>query len=211
MKREEAASGYTELEYIESSGTQYIDTGFKLNNNSRVIIEYMITQYPTNFSSGITTFGARYAYNNTQFMVYSPINRATSMAITYGSYAQFKEVYNILNNKITIDMNKNVANWSVGSDSYSKTFTSYTFQTQGNCYIFKTNYYNEYPNTNGLDPNQTDGKMRFYSMKIYDNGVLVRDYIPVCRNYDFKPGLYDIVNQVFYTNAGSGEFQYAIL
>ena len=30
-------SGYTELEYIQSSGTQYIDTGFKPNQDTRVV------------------------------------------------------------------------------------------------------------------------------------------------------------------------------
>ena len=31
-------SGYTELAYIQSSGTQYINTGFKQNQNSRVVM-----------------------------------------------------------------------------------------------------------------------------------------------------------------------------
>ena len=31
--------GYTELEYIQSSGTQYIDTGFKHNQNTRVVMK----------------------------------------------------------------------------------------------------------------------------------------------------------------------------
>jgi hypothetical protein len=32
-------SGYTEVEYIESSGTQYIDTDFKPKYNSRVVMD----------------------------------------------------------------------------------------------------------------------------------------------------------------------------
>lgn len=39
--------------------------------------------------------------------------------------------------------------------------------------------------------------------------ILVREFIPALRVSDSKPGLYDTVNSVFYTNAGSGEFLYA--
>jgi len=42
--------------------------------------------------------------------------------------------------------------------------------------------------------------------KIYDNGTLVRNMIPCYRRSDLKPGMYDTVNNVFYTNSGSGEF-----
>lgn len=202
-------SGYTQLQYIESTGTQWIDTGFKLNNNSRVVIEYMITQYQSAYSHPICPFGARRGYNNTQYIVMCPINRATSMAIGYGNNTRFQETYNILNNHIVIDMNKNVLSWTVGGDSYNHTFSSSSFQTQGNCYVFKNNYYNEFPQYNGIDPDQTDGKMRLFVNKIYDNGTLVRDYIPSLRTQDIKPGLYDIVNNTFYTNAGTNEFLYA--
>ena len=37
-------------------------------------------------------------------------------------------------------------------------------------------------------------------------GVLVRNFIPAKRNSDNVLGLYDLVNNVFYTNAGSGTF-----
>lgn len=46
--------GYTELTYIESTGTQYIDTGFKPNNNTRIVADMEITSGATSF-----LFGAR--------------------------------------------------------------------------------------------------------------------------------------------------------
>lgn len=39
-----------------------------------------------------------------------------------------------------------------------------------------------------------------------DNNIVVRHFIPVVRNSDDKPGMYDLVNDVFYTNQGTGEF-----
>ena len=46
------------------------------------------------------------------------------------------------------------------------------------------------------------GKM--YYCKIYDNDVLVRDFIPAVRDSDGKAGLYDLVTNQFYTNVGTG-------
>ena len=47
--------------------------------------------------------------------------------------------------------------------------------------------------------------MRLYSAKIYDSGTLVRNFIP-CKNDNNVVGLYDLVNDVFYRNAGTGTF-----
>ena len=47
--------------------------------------------------------------------------------------------------------------------------------------------------------------MKLYSCKIYNNGTLVRDFVPV-KNSSGTIGLYDLVNSAFYTNAGSGTF-----
>ena len=49
---------------------------------------------------------------------------------------------------------------------------------------------------------------KFKEIQIYENDILVRDFIPCIRKQDNKPGLYDIVNNVFYTNQGTGEFLY---
>lgn len=46
--------------------------------------------------------------------------------------------------------------------------------------------------------------IRFYSVKLYDsNGGLIRNFIPCFRINDNKPGMYDVVNDVFYTGTGS--------
>ena len=44
---------------------------------------------------------------------------------------------------------------------------------------------------------------------IFDGDVLVRELIPVLRNSDNKPGMFDALSGIFYTNVGSGEFVYA--
>ena len=48
--------------------------------------------------------------------------------------------------------------------------------------------------------------LKVYTCKIWDNDVLVRDFIPVKRIGDGEVGMFDAVNRVFYANAGTGEF-----
>ena len=48
---------------------------------------------------------------------------------------------------------------------------------------------------------------KIYSMKIYGNDEkLIRNLIPCCRKSDNQEGLYDMVNNVFYTNGVTGNF-----
>ena len=49
-------------------------------------------------------------------------------------------------------------------------------------------------------------KGRIYYFKIWNNNILIRDFIPALRNSDNVTGLYDLVNNEFYINAGTGTF-----
>ena len=48
-------------------------------------------------------------------------------------------------------------------------------------------------------------KVKIYAFKIYEGSTLVRNYVPCL--YQGKLGLYDKVNNQFYGNAGTGEFE----
>jgi hypothetical protein len=47
---------------------------------------------------------------------------------------------------------------------------------------------------------------RLYSAQISINNVIQRNFLPARRISDGVIGLYDIINNQFYTNAGSGNF-----
>lgn len=47
---------------------------------------------------------------------------------------------------------------------------------------------------------------RIFECKITDSNSLIRDFVPCYRKSDGVIGMYDIVTQEFYTNAGSGTF-----
>ena len=50
-------------------------------------------------------------------------------------------------------------------------------------------------------------KIKLYSCKIWNDNILVRDFIPVL-NKAGVPCLYDKVEEKFYYNQGEGEFLY---
>ena len=65
-----------------------------------------------------------------------------------------------------------------------------------NIYVFKYN--------NGGTP-VGGGRGKLYYFKIYDNDVLVRDFIPVIDNNEI-PCMFDKVESKFYYNQGTGQF-----
>lgn len=189
-------SGYTKLDYIESSGTQYINTGFIPNGNSHIVMDCE----PTSVDNTFGFFCARTATSatdttaNVLFYVDGKYRRdfyGTSKT-TSGAYGAGK--------RITIDSNKN--NVSIGTD-YSLTFTASTNASPMALLLMATAVPGS---TAGTFKNIANfAKMKLYSAKIYDNGTLVRDFIP-CKNASGTIGLWDNVNSVFYANAGTGTF-----
>ena len=183
IKRGGLPSGYTQLEYIQSLGTQYIDTGFKPNQNSRVVFDF----FPV--SVGQThLFGSRSSNSASDYFL---------VLCTGGyyrdDYASSKTVTNIApTDRMVIDKNKNVV--SFGSKTY--THPAATFTGVYPIALFASN-------TGGNISYMTN--IRLYSCKIYDNGVLARDFIP-CKNASGVIGLWDDVEKVFYQNAGTGTF-----
>lgn len=184
--------GYTELEYIQSSGTQYIDTGFKPNQNTRIICDYVLVSIG---STAVALFGARIAYQNTAFGYWAAGN--SSAASIQDDYYSLINPYTatVINVRATVDKNKNTTTNSVLG--YSKSFEAAAFQSDFALFLFAYN-------TNGKKDNQV-GSIRMYSCQIYDNDTLILDYVP-CKNETGTIGLYDVSNGVFYENAGTGSF-----
>ena len=59
--------------------------------------------------------------------------------------------------------------------------------------------------TTGTGTVENFAKGRIYSCKIFDNGALVRDFIP-CKDVSLKTGLFDRLNKVFYPGKGDTGF-----
>lgn len=172
-------SGYKRLEYIQSNGAQYIDTGFKPNQNTRVRI--VAEWSPSSTTSWL--FGARNATNKGAFafLTYKGAYRAD-----YGTATT--TLPSSPSGKITVDLDKNAVNLNGVPVA---TATAQTFTTTRNLVLFANN-------TNGTIAGYTSAKL--YSCQIYDNGTLIRDFIP-CKNPVGGVLLWDNVTNTGYTNS----------
>lgn len=178
-------SGYTRLEYIESTGTQYIDTGFKPNNNTRVTMD---AEYLTTTGTNPVLFGARTDASSKTFVLIYTSGKFRSDYNTV--YTQTWDV-TAMGRRI-FDKNRETTT----IDGISQSYTNTAFQGDYALYL--------------LCLNQTGtarwfATARIYSCCIYDNGTVVRDYTP-CMDSLGNVGLYDAVGGNFYSNAGTGDF-----
>lgn len=176
--------GYTQLEYIQSNGgAHYIDTGFKPNQNTGIIAKFQLLSSTGNQ----TPIFSRTSRNVASFGVFLDSN--SKWTADYGTLRYTNSSISA-QTLISLNFNKNVVKFN--NNSY--TFDAQTFQGSSNLTIFGMN-------SGGTVAN--NARMNFYSCEIYDNGTLIRSFIP-CKNSSGTIGLYDIVNSKFYTNVGSG-------
>lgn len=175
---------YTIIKSISSSGAEYINTGVIPNKDTRVVMKgaYDFTTNSSLFGSRINSasgmFTMTYVYSNKYFLS----NYASGYQIISASEKT----------DFILDKNKNVTrfNGSVYTDEYED------FSTTNPLFLFATN-------GNGSPVHY--GKMDIEYVRIYNNGILERDYIPVV-NPDGVAGLYDLVNGTFNSSATSSSF-----
>ena len=177
--------GYTELEYIQSTGTQYINTGVQPNQNTRVTA----TAYLTPSNVGTWLFGTRNANSDSTFGFLSYKNAYRSDYNT----DQKTTIPATYSDPFEIDKNKNQTQINGETEATSSVGT---FQCNYPLILFANN---SGGNISGF------GSGKIYQLSVYDNGILVRNFIP-CQNPSGEIGLYDTENSQFYGNAGTGVF-----
>lgn len=180
---------YIALQYIESSGTQYVDAEFAPNQDTRIVADVQILKAQTSeghicSSNDGTNYFTLY-FNSTQSGWYGS-RYANNAAQTLPSSVNSRE-------RITIDKDKNVT--TIDDQSVTATIPSDDFQINQNLTIFCRN-------NNGSKNSYI--KMRLYGLRIYDDDNLVRSFIPAQDNATKAIGLYDTVQLKFYGNSGSG-------
>lgn len=176
-------SGYAKLAYIQSSGTQYIDTGVVPTANTRLDLSFIPN---AEGQSDNAMFGA--SWSNDGFLL-----------TAYKGNVRFhsKGYY--------IDLAKNTSNLNTMSCSpTSVTINGVTHKMTGTGTDTQAHTIYLFWVGDESSPNNK-GYYKLYSCQIYDNGTLVRDYVP-CIDSNGNVGLYDIVNKKFYGNEGTGVF-----
>lgn len=197
-KQQLLPDGYTQLEYIESTGTQYIDTGIIYSSSKDYIIYQDIQgsgSQNSNKGSGWNAGGALFAQHSSQYW-FDGANGITNVEATNRT-------------KATIHINSGTnsdTDYSWYFVSNGTTFTS----SRGHASLSTYGGSQGYPLLTSTVNTGTIGTQYNMSAKLYratitvDN-VLERDLIP-CKNSSNVVGVYDTVNGVFYQNAGTGTF-----
>lgn len=187
--------GYRRLEYLESTGTQWIDTGVNIDNDSEVncTFESRSTEYiqheaifgtRTSFPNGITLFypgatsnGGILVFTNS-FFVPAEFGKKTSAKLSKTELKCGDAQYNN-NGSITGEVN-NMLLFCVNTNGIGQTTYPY--------------YYS---------------KARIYSFSISRNGQLQINLIPCLDDKD-KPCMFDTVSHKPFYNTGTGEFLYRL-
>lgn len=182
------ASVGTPIEYIQSSGTQYINSGFIPKATTRTIMK----AEPMSWSAWSAFFGTRNATSPTASQAYiAAVPAATLYRSDYFGSSLTAETPTIM--QITnIDKNKNICSFN----NIMITNTSSTVNATTNMFLLALN---------DVGTAKYFLSAKLYSCKIYDGDTLVRDFIPIKTTTNIY-GLWDKVNKVFYPNAGTGTF-----
>lgn len=177
--------GYTELSYIQSSGTQYIDTGFKPNQNTRVVFDFdPITAVEEWY------FGTRTSGSGTDRFTCLMTGDTKKIRTDYGNTNIDTAI--VPSGRTVVDKDKN--NTTINGSKFSAPTS--TFSCMYSLYLMAGN-------TGGTANGQAT--LRLYFCTIYDDGEKVREFIP-CRNASNVVGMYDLVDGKFYGNSGTGTF-----
>ena len=178
--------GYTEVQYIQSSGTQYVDTGVKPNQNTRAVADAV---FPTQ-SAAAWLFGARHGNTDRTFgfLTFSGAYRSD-----YNTSTTEETISNPPTGRIVIDKDRNITKIN---DSIMRTAKAGVFQCAHTLFLFTNN-------NNGAPAGYSTATL--YSFKMYDDGILVRDFLP-CVDPAGNVGLYDLVGGKLYGNSGTGVF-----
>lgn len=180
------------LPYVETTGGQYIDTGYAANLNTAVEVTFQ-----TN-SGNKWLFGSRASGGaaNTYALHVSSMNSIWFQMANDSSSTQFS-TSNFSNKQTTITVNKDAA-YLNGTQIGTVGRTSFGENT--------LSLYLGVINANGSGTDRPFvGKI--YSSRIWDNGELVRFFVPA-RDKDGNIGFYDLVTKQMYLNAGTGNFAY---
>ena len=204
---------YTQVDFIESSGTQYIDTGLKSTPNTKFDFEFTSSkEVGADYEQILgSQFGATkdriyiliggsnniqlqfpHDSNNHLYMNNNGTFTSSSSSTSLLLIEQNKKnriIFDIPNRSLTVNEYT-----SVSTGTYDLTSSDY------NILLFNRN--------DTIVPTVRLAKGKLYNFKWYESNVLVRDFIPCYRNSDNEVGLYDLVNNVFYTNQGTGVFTY---
>lgn len=181
-------SDFQIVEYLESTGTQYINTGVNPTQNTKMELDAAFLG-----SAGTNVAGVRNASSDTtnRFGIIS-FGSANKLGAFFGAASVQGAAFDQARHSYTLDSSALIMDGASYAVTSGGTFAC------------------TYPITLGAWNNGANGvecnSARIYSCKLYENGEMVRNFVPCYRKSDNVPGLWDKVENRFFMNAGTGSF-----
>ena len=189
--KELTPDGYERVQYLESTGTQYIDTGVKPKNTTVVETEYFndvnANRNIFGASNGIIEANTAYAVNT---------QGTDQIEFKYGNMNNWQSTpaTGVFNTRFKVKFGQEGI--YINGTRLDYTMPTNTFQSNKNLYIFWR--------AEGNEAYRGIGKV--YSFYISEGNSYVQYLIPMVRTSDNKPGMYDLINHQFLTNQGILDF-----
>lgn len=186
-KKSRLPSEYQEVEYLEATGEQYIDTGRIFSNKADLIVETQIqwTRYRSRQLFG-SADGSYYWGIQSNGKYELGLGVVSNISANLNDYDAIKFERKAQTNTATLYVNGNIA--ANRTNQTNSPRAAFIFDANDGTLVRKY---------------LCAAKIKYYSIKYGSTEMLL---LPCRRKADNEAGLYDIVNGVFYTNAGTGEF-----
>ena len=195
---------YQQVLYLQCDGSQYLISDYYPNGHTQIISQFYnnnSAQSPLRYMYGVRNEGDTASFSSS--VIWYSLNnwRYGTQALEVNTQNNNYDYYCIqgYTKSDTASSRLLIVDISSGTILKNGSYTVEEFQSELPMYILSCN-------VKGSPSAGAQGNL--YRMTIKENDVIVRDFIPCYRKSDSKPGLYDIVNKQFYTNAGSGEFSF---
>ena len=194
--------GYARLEYVESTGAQYIDTGVIAYSEGKVEGDVMFTGSSTSVYRMLVGASLNSGNSNSLYDRHYGVwvwNGPYNVGYNGVQYGSSKSAERDVRRKIVAAWNNTTAWLTVDGAGKTNTFSKVTPTTVNYpMYLFARN-------KGGTATEKAN--YRVYSFKIYKpQTTLVRNYVPAKRLSDEKVGLYDMVSGTFSPSATETAF-----
>lgn len=191
-KQQEQTEPYHEvLQWTATDGTQYIDTGFIADENSKIEIGFNILDTGTSVKA---IFGSR-KWNGSTISQAFYLYKTNSAIVQVGWGSQSKNITlgnsSELQSPVRLIIDKGSVTIVTTSNTYTETFTSETFETPTSLIIGTCR-----TGTQGTELDNRPASVDVRYCRLWDNGTLVLDYKPALNN-KMQPCLYDSLGKSF--------------
>lgn len=184
------SAGYQQVEYLESSGTQYIDTGIIPSEVDNIYIKFKNTASTQGYLIGAAGGGFyNYVGVHNAFPGYGENWGGQNQFIGFGIPVDTSNIHTIIADLTSTPKFYFDGELKATQIEYATISSTYTLKI--NEKVFNSN---------------TRCSARYYSVKLSKSGSFIRYLIPARRLSDNVLGMYDTVTNTFLTNQGTGTF-----